>query len=303
MPTPTFQLDLVGDGPSRPDLERLCRQLRVERHVTFHGARSDARGLLAEAKLFVQSSLSEGISLTLLEAMAAGVPIVATRVGGTPEVVNHGVTGLLVPPRDPAALAAAMLTLLADSRLAERMSRLGADAGGARLQPPQDDRLLRGALRGSRPGPARHSGRIRSCLPIQSSPSRSRPRALFIAYTFPPVGGAGVQRTDEVREIPAAVWLGRVGADRQQPLGAAARREPLPRRSAATCIVRARTLEPSYAAKAALVTPADPADSGIVQHASSAALRSACCSPTRRFSGTAPHSCAACGPSRRLATT
>ena len=90
--------------------------------MTFHGARSDARSLLAEAMLFVQSSLSEGISLTLLEAMAAGVPIVATRVGGTPEVVNHGVTGLLVPPEDPAALAAAMLTLLADSRLAERMS-------------------------------------------------------------------------------------------------------------------------------------------------------------------------------------
>ena len=68
-------------------------------------------------------------------------------------------------------------------------------------------------------------------LPIQPSPSRSRPRALFIAYTFPPVGGAGVQRTDEVREIPAAVWLGRVGVDRQQPLGATARRKPLPRHS------------------------------------------------------------------------
>ncbi len=120
---PAFQLDIVGDGPSRPDLERLRRQLRLERHVTFHGARPDARSLLAQAKLFVQSSLSEGISLTLLEAMAAGVPIVATRVGGTPEVVNHGVTGLLVPPGEPAALAAAMLTMLGDSDLAEGMSR------------------------------------------------------------------------------------------------------------------------------------------------------------------------------------
>ena len=55
--------------------------------------------------------------------MAEGVPIVATRVGGTPEVVDHGVTGLLVPPQDPAALADAILTLLADTRLADRMSR------------------------------------------------------------------------------------------------------------------------------------------------------------------------------------
>ena len=120
---PAFTLDLVGDGPSRPDLEQLSRQLGMEHHVTFHGARPDPRTLLAGARLFVQSSLSEGISLTLLEAMAAGVPIVATRVGGTPEVVDHGVTGLLVPPQDPAALADAILTLLADTRLADRMSR------------------------------------------------------------------------------------------------------------------------------------------------------------------------------------
>ena len=120
---PAFTLDLVGDGPSRPDLEQLSRQLGIEHHVTFHGARLDPRTLLAGARLFVQSSLSEGISLTLLEAMAAGVPIVATRVGGTPEVVDHGVTGLLVPPQDPAALADAILTLLADTRLADRMSR------------------------------------------------------------------------------------------------------------------------------------------------------------------------------------
>jgi glycosyltransferase involved in cell wall biosynthesis len=120
---PTFTLDLVGDGPSRPDLERLSQQLGMDRHVTFHGARNDPWNLLVGARLFVQSSLSEGISLTLLEAMAAGVPIVATRVGGTPEVVDHGVTGLLVPPRDPAALANAMLRLIGDAGLADGIGR------------------------------------------------------------------------------------------------------------------------------------------------------------------------------------
>jgi glycosyltransferase involved in cell wall biosynthesis len=121
---PAFTLDLIGDGPSRRDLERLCRELRLDRHVRFHGTRHDARILIPGASLLVQSSLSEGISLTLLEAMAAGVPIVATRVGGTPEVVSDGITGLLVPPKDPQAFAAAMLTMLDDVGLAQRMSRL-----------------------------------------------------------------------------------------------------------------------------------------------------------------------------------
>ena len=120
---PSFRLDVVGDGPSRPELEDLRRQLRLEPHVTFHGARNDVRRVLSEAKLFVQSSLSEGISLTLLEAMAAGVPIAATHVGGTPEVVEHGVTGLLVAAAQPQRLAAAMLTILKDPRLAQRMSQ------------------------------------------------------------------------------------------------------------------------------------------------------------------------------------
>src|SRR5262249_47460102 len=117
----SFQLDVGGAGPSRPSLGRQRRGLRLEPHVRFLGARDDVRPVLSEATLFVQSSLSEGISLTLLEAMAAGVPIVATRVGGTPEVVDHGVTGLLVPPGHPAALAAAMLTVLNDRSLAQRM--------------------------------------------------------------------------------------------------------------------------------------------------------------------------------------
>jgi glycosyltransferase involved in cell wall biosynthesis/cellulose synthase/poly-beta-1,6-N-acetylglucosamine synthase-like glycosyltransferase len=118
-----FQLDIVGDGPSRPELEAFRRVLGLERHVTFHGAAEDVRGFLTTATLFVQSSVSEGISLTLLEAMAAGLPIVATQIGGTPEVVEQGNTGILVAPRDPEALAGAMLTVLNDRGLARSMGR------------------------------------------------------------------------------------------------------------------------------------------------------------------------------------
>jgi glycosyltransferase involved in cell wall biosynthesis len=118
-----FHLDIVGDGPSRPDLEAFCRVLGLERHVTFHGASEDVRRFLTTATVFVQSSLSEGISLTLLEAMAAGLPIVATQIGGTPEVVEQGHTGILVAPRDPEALAGAMLTVSNDRGLARSMGR------------------------------------------------------------------------------------------------------------------------------------------------------------------------------------
>ena len=120
---PDFLLDIVGDGPSRPGLEALSRELGLQRHVTFHGAAAEPRRYLLPATLFVQSSLSEGISLTLLEAMAAGLPVVATEVGGTPEVVEHGVTGLLVAPADPEGLAAAMLTLLRDRERVQSMAR------------------------------------------------------------------------------------------------------------------------------------------------------------------------------------
>lgn len=120
---PAFHLDIVGDGPSRNALERLRHTLGLDRHVTFHGASENPTAFLAGATLFVQSSLSEGISLTLLEAMAAGVPVVATRVGGTPEVVEHGVTGLLVPAANATALATAILAILNDDALAERMGR------------------------------------------------------------------------------------------------------------------------------------------------------------------------------------
>lgn len=118
-----FRLDVVGDGPSRGDLESLSQELGLEDVVVFHGASNDPRLFLSAATFFVQSSISEGISVTLLEAMAAGLPIVATNVGGNAEVVDVRQTGLLVAPQDPRALAEAMLRVLGSPSMARAMSQ------------------------------------------------------------------------------------------------------------------------------------------------------------------------------------
>lgn len=109
---PDFRLRIVGDGSDRPHLERLVEELSLSDHVEFLGERSDIPSLLAKAGFFVSSSRTEGISLTLLEAMATGLPVVATRVGGNPEIVIEGKTGHLVPSGSPEELALAMRELL-----------------------------------------------------------------------------------------------------------------------------------------------------------------------------------------------
>ncbi|MEP6591351.1 MAG: glycosyltransferase [Gemmatimonadota bacterium] len=124
---PEFELDIVGDGEERLALERLASELGIAAAVHFHGFQDDVRGYLSRAGMFVLSSLSEGIALTLLEAMAAGLPVVATDVGGNREVVLPGVTGHLVPPRNPAALADAMLSLLANPEHARTLGLAGRD--------------------------------------------------------------------------------------------------------------------------------------------------------------------------------
>ena len=122
---PGFHLDIVGDGPAGDDLKHVCGELSLFDHVHFHGMREDVPNLLESADLFVLSSVSEGISLTLLEAMASGLPIVATDVGGNREVVNDGLTGRLVPSRDPQALAAAILQLCSNRQVAREMGQRG----------------------------------------------------------------------------------------------------------------------------------------------------------------------------------
>ena len=122
---PDFVLDIVGDGPDRSDLEGFCDELHLRSHVNFIGFRDDVQHYLSRAEFFVLSSVTEGISLTLLEAAASGLPIVATQVGGNPEVTVHGESGFLVPPRSPESLAAAMLEMLSDRNRARRMGIAG----------------------------------------------------------------------------------------------------------------------------------------------------------------------------------
>lgn len=120
---PGFRLEIAGDGPCMPALRQTANALGLDEYVRFLGQVRDVPVVLGRAGLFVLSSLSEGISLTLLEAMASGLPVVATRVGGNPEVVADSETGLLVPASNPAALAAALLRLRRDSDEAARMGK------------------------------------------------------------------------------------------------------------------------------------------------------------------------------------
>jgi sugar transferase (PEP-CTERM/EpsH1 system associated) len=126
---PDAHLTLVGDGPERASLEARRALLGLDHAVTFAGARADVAPLLAAFDVFALASRSEGMSLTLLEAAAAGLPVVATRVGGNAEVVVAGETGLLVPPGEPGALASALAAVAANPHRAA----LGA-AGRARVE-------------------------------------------------------------------------------------------------------------------------------------------------------------------------
>lgn len=122
---PDFHLTVVGDGPLREELHALRDRLGLRDHVALLGERSDVPALLAAADLFLLSSLQEGMSLTLLEAMASGLAVVATDVGGNREVVAHGATGLLVPSRSPERFAAAVLELLPRPEAVHEMGRQG----------------------------------------------------------------------------------------------------------------------------------------------------------------------------------
>lgn len=105
---------VVGDGPLRSELEAVARRLGLGDLVVFAGVRQDVADLLPGLDALLFSSLREGLSMAMLEAMAAGVPVVATEVGGTPELITHGESGLLVPPGHPERLADALVGLLED---------------------------------------------------------------------------------------------------------------------------------------------------------------------------------------------
>jgi glycosyltransferase involved in cell wall biosynthesis len=120
---PRTVMVIAGDGPCRAELESAVSTLGLDGRVRFLGERKDVPRILAALDVFVLSSLGEGISNTILEAMGTGLPVIATRVGGNPELVSDGVTGLLVEPRSPAAFAAAIRQYVDDPRRAAEHGR------------------------------------------------------------------------------------------------------------------------------------------------------------------------------------
>jgi glycosyltransferase involved in cell wall biosynthesis len=120
-----FRLRLVGDGPLRPEYQELCRRLGISAQVEFLGYRNDIPELLAETDIAVLTSIKEGLPRAVLEAMAMGLPVVATRVPGTREVVRHGETGFIVEVEDTEGLADALGRLIEDPALRVRLGEQG----------------------------------------------------------------------------------------------------------------------------------------------------------------------------------
>ncbi len=120
---PSCRMVIAGEGGERQRLEALASELDIEETIRFLGQRDDVPDVLAAFDVFVLSSDFEGMPLAVIEAMGAGIPVVATRVGGIPDLIDDGAQGLLVPARDPDALAEAIGDLLSNP---ERARRLGA---------------------------------------------------------------------------------------------------------------------------------------------------------------------------------
>jgi len=171
------RLVLAGEGEERPKIEAAVRDADLPERVTLLGARRDIPRLLSAADAFLLSSISEGIPLTLIEAMAAGVPVVSTDVGGIPEVIDHGATGLLAPARDDGRLANHLQRALTDS--AFRGSVIAAAQIKARERFSLDEmhRL--------------YAGVYSECLARRSLfVSRARPREATLANGLPAVPSA-----------------------------------------------------------------------------------------------------------------
>jgi len=119
---PQVRFVIIGDGPLMESLKAQARELGLEGQVIFTGPRGDVEELLVMMDLFVSSSLWEGLPTVLLESMAAGVPVVATNVSGSREIIQHGLTGLLVPPDNPVSLSEAIVSMVTERQRAAAMA-------------------------------------------------------------------------------------------------------------------------------------------------------------------------------------
>jgi glycosyltransferase involved in cell wall biosynthesis len=122
---PDARFVILGDGELAGSLARQIHDLKLEKHVILGGFRPDVLSLMKSFDLFAMPSVTEGLGTAILDAMACGLAVAASRTGGIPEVVVHGETGLLVPPEDPAALARAIVALLSDERLRAMLGQRG----------------------------------------------------------------------------------------------------------------------------------------------------------------------------------
>jgi glycosyltransferase involved in cell wall biosynthesis len=122
---PGVSFAIWGEGPLRPALEAQIRAYALANTVFLHGATREPQTVLRGCNIFVLPSLSEACSNVLMEALATGLPVIATRVGGNPGLVEEDRSGLLVPPADPSALAEAILRLLQTPALAARFAAAG----------------------------------------------------------------------------------------------------------------------------------------------------------------------------------
>lgn len=122
---PKIKFVFVGDGPLRKVLENQIAEAQFSNHFHFLNMRNDINEIINAFDIFVLPSLYEGLPNVILEAMACGIPVVATAVDGTPEAVVDGVTGLLVPPKSPDALREALLTVLLDEKRLRKMGKMG----------------------------------------------------------------------------------------------------------------------------------------------------------------------------------
>ena len=149
LPQPMIKpvLVYIGDGPQREELEKIRGSLSSRDDIFFVGYRADAPSLLADATICVVPSLwQDAFPLGVLEAMAAGKPVVATSVGGIPEMIDNGVNGLMVPPADDQALAGALVRLLTNPELSARLALAGVQRVEERFTPERQLEAITGIV-------------------------------------------------------------------------------------------------------------------------------------------------------------